>query len=132
MEASQEISLLRRATAKAWRKANLAPIEAFDNCDLFANPGWALIIELYISQAEKRPLKLDEACSCMRVPRSTALRWIGLFERAGWLNALGEAASTHPKFLRLSEEGRSRAEAALDLAVAGDRSLGLERLDFAQ
>lgn len=120
---------LRLATARAWKKANSAPGQAFGNPALFANPAWAMILELYVCRAEGRRLTLVTAGACMGVPESSAARWAKCFELEGWVATLREAEAGRPCFLRLTDEGLKRIEAALDMAAAGDRSLGLGRLE---
>lgn len=130
MKRVQDIDRLRLSTAYAWRKALLAPIEAFGSAELFARPGWALMLELYIHRAEKRRLTPAAASRSMSIPEATAIRWSRLFEKRGWLSTIGDVGRGQPSFLRITDDGAARTEMALDAAVAGDSSLGLGRLDF--
>jgi hypothetical protein len=128
---SFELRDLRLSTARAWKKANAAPGLAFGSPALFANPAWALILELYICCAERQRLTIAGASACMGVPEGSAARWAKCLELEGWITTLRDTEADQSGILRLTAEGLRRVEAALDLAVAGDRSLGLERLDFA-
>jgi hypothetical protein len=121
---------LRLTTAKAWKKALVVPGEAFGTRHLFGDPGWSLIIELYLNRMEDRCLTLTGAAEAMRVSETAASRWVNQFEKADWLVSLSDVGNNRLMYLRLTDEGLDRAEYALDAAAAGDRELGLARLDF--
>lgn len=48
-----------------------------------ANPGWSLMLELFLAQLEKRPVRVARIAADARVPTTTALRWIEAFVAAG-------------------------------------------------
>lgn len=121
---------LRLATARAWKKANAAPGQAFGSPVLFANPAWALLLELYIRRAERRRLTLADAGACMGIPENSAARWARCVELEGWVATSRDMQADQAGVLHFTPDGLERMEAALDLAAAGDRSLGLERLEL--
>jgi DNA-binding MarR family transcriptional regulator len=66
--------------------------EQFFPADLFADPAWDMLLDLYASQLERRPVSVSSLCIAAAVPATTALRWIktmtdaGLFSREPDLN----------------------------------------------
>jgi hypothetical protein len=51
--------------------------------DLFADPAWDLLLDLFIATEEGRALSVTSACFGTNVPATTALRSIALLERYG-------------------------------------------------
>jgi hypothetical protein len=118
---SYDVDRSRLATAKAWKSAIAAARDAFAAPHLFGDPGWSLIIELYICRKEERCLALDATFEAMGVSEASALRWARFFERSGWLVSISDVDNSHAMYLRITDEGLDRAEIVLDAAVAADR-----------
>lgn len=61
--------------------------EQFFPADLFADPAWDMLLDLYAARLERRPVSVSSLCIASAVPATTALRWIktmtdgGLFIR---------------------------------------------------
>lgn len=61
--------------------------EQFFPTDLFADPAWDMLLDLYAARLEGRSVAVSSLCIAAAVPATTALRWIktmtdtGLFER---------------------------------------------------
>ncbi len=61
--------------------------EQFFPADLFADPAWDMLLDLYAAQLDGQPVAVSSLCIAAAVPATTALRWIktmtdtGLFER---------------------------------------------------
>lgn len=61
--------------------------EQFFPADLFADPAWDMLLDLYAARLEGRSVAVSSLCIAAAVPATTALRWIktmtdtGLFER---------------------------------------------------
>jgi DNA-binding MarR family transcriptional regulator len=66
--------------------------EQFFPADLFADPAWDMLLDLYAAQLERQPVSVSSLCIAAAVPATTALRWIktmtdaGLFSREPDLN----------------------------------------------
>jgi predicted transcriptional regulator len=41
-----------------------------------ANPGWSLLLELFLAYLEKRPVRMARLATSARVAMTTALRWV--------------------------------------------------------
>lgn len=61
--------------------------EQFFAAELFADPAWDMLLDLYAAQLEGHPVAVSSLCIAAAVPATTALRWIktmtdtGLLER---------------------------------------------------
>ncbi len=53
----------------------------FGNPDLFADPAWDILIDLFIASEEGRKISVSSACIASAVPTTTALRWIKILGR---------------------------------------------------
>jgi DNA-binding MarR family transcriptional regulator len=51
--------------------------------DLFGEPSWDLLLDLFIQHGHGRAITVSSACVGACVPVSTALRWLGDLERRG-------------------------------------------------
>lgn len=53
--------------------------------DLFADPAWDMMLDLYAAQLEGNEVSVSSLCIAAAVPTTTALRWIKLLSQRGWL-----------------------------------------------
>jgi hypothetical protein len=52
----------------------------FANDDLFGEPAWDILLDLFIAAKERRRISVTSACIGAAVPPTTALRWIAILE----------------------------------------------------
>ena len=76
---------------------------------LFGEPGWELLLQLYIAETERRRLSPDQCVALSAAPPSTASRWVGLLV-AEKLIAEEEDA---PGLLALTDRARDAVRAFL-------------------
>lgn len=53
--------------------------------DVFAEPAWDMLLDLYIQRHKARAVSVHSLCIAAAVPTTTALRWIGKLDTAGLL-----------------------------------------------
>jgi DNA-binding MarR family transcriptional regulator len=70
--------------------------------DLFGEPVWDLVLDLFIAQAEGRRTCVSSACIGAAVPSTTALRWIKELESRGILQRESDPADARRTFLALA------------------------------
>jgi DNA-binding MarR family transcriptional regulator len=128
-----EVAARRLITAKAWQRASRVRREFFEGGgDLFADPAWEILIELYIEQAGNRRVMVSNACIAAQVPTTTGLRWLDRLFRTGLITRMHDGFDRRIVYVALSEGGLERMEVALDAAIESDRKLGLGRLQWVQ
>lgn len=84
-----EERVLDRQRAKAVRRMlrQRRMREQYFPADLFADPAWDMLLDLYAARLERQPVSVSSLCIAAAVPATTALRWIktmtdaGLFQR---------------------------------------------------
>jgi DNA-binding MarR family transcriptional regulator len=94
--------------------------DQFFDPELFADPGWDMLLDLYAARLEHNRVAVSSLCIAAAVPATTALRWIkalttaGLFERRADPHdgrrifvALSDSATAamHAYFAAIVEEG---------------------------
>lgn len=67
------------AATKAYLKARRLREDRFP-ADLFADPAWDILLDLFVCQIDGIPVGISDACVASQVPNSTALRWIARLE----------------------------------------------------
>src|SRR3954464_9080634 len=75
---------------------------AFFNGDLFADPSWDILLELYARHLEGYRITVSKLCSAAHVPTTTALRWIARLEQNGLLIREQDASDARRMWLELS------------------------------
>jgi DNA-binding MarR family transcriptional regulator len=57
--------------------------EQYFPADLFADPAWDMLLDLYAARLEHQPVSVSSLCIAAAVPATTALRWIKTMTHAG-------------------------------------------------
>lgn len=57
--------------------------DQFFTGELFADPAWDMLLDLFASELEGRRVSVSSLCIAAAVPPTTALRWIGAMHDAG-------------------------------------------------
>lgn len=90
--------------ARRWRD------RLFGDPALFGEPGWDLLLDLYLARADGKRVPVTSACIGAAVPTTTALRWLGALEEQGLITRQSDNSDARRVFVELSD----RANAAMD------------------
>lgn len=71
--------------------------------DLFADPGWDILLDLFAAQDEGREVSVSSLCIAAAVPPTTALRWIANMTEAGYLVRRQDPHDARRVYIELSE-----------------------------
>ncbi|KTE33470.1 MULTISPECIES: hypothetical protein [unclassified Sphingopyxis] len=76
---------IQRLRAKAVRRMlrQRRMREQYFPADLFADPAWDMLLDLYAARLERQPVSVSSLCIAAAVPATTALRWIKTMTDAG-------------------------------------------------
>ncbi|GAO37853.1 hypothetical protein SCH01S_01_00160 [Sphingomonas changbaiensis NBRC 104936] len=69
---------------------------------LFADPAWNILLDLVISQADRRDISVTAACIGSRAPAATASRYIAMLLAAGLIEQVADVRDGRRKFLHLT------------------------------
>lgn len=74
---------------------------------IFGEPGWDILLDLFLSQERDRRVTVSDVCVATRVPATTALRWLHLLEQSGLVSRARDQRDGRRIFVSLSEKGRA-------------------------
>ena len=83
---------------------------AFTNPDIFGEPAWDILLDLYIAQAEGRSISVSSACIGSAAPPTTGLRWLGVLQDEGLVLREHDPQDQRRILVRLSPNGLSRMQ----------------------
>lgn len=93
--------------------------------DLFGEPTWDILLDLYVATRENRPVPTTSACIGANVPPTTALRWLRILEARGLVEREEDNRDGRRTFVRLSARGLAAMDDWLHMALAMlDHSVG--------
>ncbi|HMT40451.1 MarR family winged helix-turn-helix transcriptional regulator [Sphingorhabdus sp.] len=76
--------------------------------DLFADPGWDILLDLFAAQEEGQQVSVSSLCIAAAVPPTTALRWITNMTEAGYLVRRQDPYDARRVYIELSENMAER------------------------
>ncbi len=71
--------------------------------DLFAEPAWDLLLDLFLARLEGKMITVTSACIAADVPVSTALRWISVLEAQGLVKRSRNVGDQRSTWVRLTD-----------------------------
>jgi DNA-binding MarR family transcriptional regulator len=89
--------------ATAYKERRLR--EQFFEIDLFAEPGWDIMLDLFTQNSLQRQVSVTSACIAAAVPATTALRWIGILAERGLVARTADPLDRRRAFIRLTHSG---------------------------
>lgn len=78
--------------------------DRFFDSDLFADPAWDILLELYALELAQERVSVSKLCMAAGVPATTALRWITKMEQDGLLNRHDDPLDGRRSWIALSEK----------------------------
>jgi DNA-binding MarR family transcriptional regulator len=77
--------------------------EQFFAAELFADPAWDMLLDLYAAQLEGHPVAVSSLCIAAAVPATTALRWIKTMTDTGLLERQADPRDGRRIFIGLTD-----------------------------
>lgn len=72
--------------------------------DLFADPAWDMLLDLFAADLERRRVSVSSLCIAAAVPPTTALRWIGTLHEAGLFERHADPNDRRRAYIGLSNK----------------------------
>ena len=82
--------------------------------DLFGEPTWDILLELFAAELTQQRLSVSSACYASAVPPTTALRWVSRLERQGWVERSADRIDRRRFWLRLTDRASSELRKYFD------------------
>lgn len=95
--------------------------EAIIGDELFADPAWDILLELYAAALVQTKVATSDLCKASAVPATTALRWIDRLESAGLLQRQGDPLDARRTAIELTHKGELKMESYFRIVRSGLR-----------
>jgi hypothetical protein len=105
------LALARHAYALRRQRAAI-----FGSSDLFGEPAWDILLDLYIAQAEGKPVSVSSACIGSASPPTTGLRWLAVLTEQGLIARTADEQDQRRILVHLTARGLAAMEQFLALA----------------
>ena len=86
----------------------------FDKQRIFGEPGWDILLDLYIASFDHTNVTVTSACAAANVPVTTALRWLSLLEKDGLVVRSPDARDQRRMFVSLTPRATELMNDCLD------------------
>lgn len=90
---------MARVTYAKRRKRNAI----FGDLELFGEPAWDILLDLYIAHAEDKPVSVSSACIGSASPPTTGLRWLGILTEQGLVERRHDPRDQRRVLVQLTE-----------------------------
>ena len=90
------------------------------DADLFGEPCWDMMLDLYVQQASGKRITVSDLCLAAAVPLTTALRWVGTLEGRGLLRRRIDVSDRRRSFVNLTSKGSAAMGQALAEMIEED------------
>lgn len=111
------VELARQTYEDRRRRSKIFHSEA-----LFGEPAWDILLDLFIAAKERRRVSVTSACIGSAVPSTTALRWIAILEKQGFMVREADPSDARRVYVKLSARGYA---AMLEYFSSSSRSVVL-------
>ncbi|WP_407644415.1 winged helix DNA-binding protein [Erythrobacter insulae] len=109
----------RRETARlayaAWARDQYATRRrretVFRNAELFGEPAWDILLDLYIAYVDQKTVSVSSACIGSAAPSTTGLRWLGILAEQGLVTREHDPDDQRRVLVRLSDHGLETMDA---------------------
>lgn len=101
-----EDHILSILIARRGRQAVLGP-------NLFSEPAWDLLLELYAAKLGSRRMSPDDLARAIETPPSTTARWIAVLDERGLVASDSDVIGSG-KLVSLTDEGLSKIKSLID------------------
>lgn len=99
--------------ARMMYKARRARDDIAPEKDLFQDPAWDILLDLYIAHSEDKYISVTSASLAAGVPLTTALRWVWHLEQLHLISRQIDPSDRRRSFVSLTSAGLDMVEKAL-------------------
>lgn len=78
-----------------------------ENENLFGEPGWDILLDLFIARCRRTEIQVSSVCLDAGVPSTTILRWIARLEREGLIYRIADSSDARRRYVRLTDDGHA-------------------------
>lgn len=102
---SNHLALARKTYALRRKRAAI-----FGNPDLFGEPAWDILLDLFIAAGEGKSVSVSSACIGSAAPATTGLRWLAVLAEEGLIVRENDPDDSRRVLVRLTPMGQAGME----------------------
>lgn len=91
----------------------------FMNGDLFADPAWDILLELFALRLEQRRITVTRLCRIPGTPATTVLRWVAKLEAENLIVRTPDTHDRRRSFVELSRDGERAMRCYMESLPSG-------------
>jgi hypothetical protein len=96
----------------------------FLSSDLFAEPAWDLLLDLFVARVAASRISITSACIAASVPDTTAFRWVGILIERGLIERSEDRLDKRRHWIELSDAGFRKMRTYLEWVAYGSSKRG--------
>jgi DNA-binding MarR family transcriptional regulator len=108
------IAIIKRQALRHY-KSRRTRDELFGKPDLFGEPAWDMLVDLFIAGEEGKKISVSSLCVASAVPMTTALRWIAILESRALIERTADALDARRSYLSLAIEAQAKIRTHFEL-----------------
>lgn len=85
-----------------------------DRADIFGEPAWDMLLDLYIALHEGKHVTVSNACASSGAATTTGLRWVATLAERGLVERIPDPNDGRRFFVQLTADAAALVEASLD------------------
>ena len=89
-------------TAEKLYKLRRLRDKEFADSNIFADPGWDILLDLFMAHLKNRQISVSSACLAAHVPATTGLRWLNVLEELGLIEREQDGNDARRRYVRLT------------------------------
>jgi hypothetical protein len=91
----------------------------FGDADLFGEPAWDILLDLFIAHGEAKQVSVSSACIGSATPATTGLRWLAVLADQGLILRESDPQDQRRVLVRLSDSGLAAMSTFFDAVESG-------------
>ena len=108
------LALARKTYAMRRKRAAI-----FGNADLFGEPAWDIMLDLFIAHGDGKQVSVSSACIGSAAPATTGLRWLAVLADEGLILRESDPQDQRRVLVRLSDAGLAAMSEFFDAVETG-------------
>lgn len=99
-------TICQRSAEKMY-KERLARLAIFRDDDIFGEPAWDILLDLFASERVNKRISITSACLASNTPSTTALRWLTVLQRKNLIERIEDDQDARRCYVVLTTKGRN-------------------------
>jgi DNA-binding MarR family transcriptional regulator len=82
--------------------------DRFFGANLFREPAWDILLDLYVAASEDKRISVSSACGAAGLPTATGLRWLAKLEKEALIKRVPAGTDGRTVYVELTEEAHEK------------------------